>query len=43
MTLAEVKRILMAEPAEDTERDYDIKYEILCGELVNDFDVEVEE
>lgn len=43
MTLAEVERILMAEPVEDTERDYDIKHEILCEELVNDFDVEFEE
>lgn len=46
MTLAEFQRItsyLMAELVEDTERDWDTKHEILCEELVNDFDIEFEE
>lgn len=46
MTLAEFQRItsyLMAELVEDMERDYDTKYEILCEELINDFDIEFEE
>ena len=46
MTLAEFQRIisyLMTELVEDTERDYDTKHEILCEELVNDFDIEFEE
>lgn len=34
---------LMAELVEDTKRDYDTKYEILCEELVNDFEIEFED
>lgn len=46
MTLAEFQRItsyLMAELVEDTKRDYDTKHEILCEELINDFEIEFED
>ena len=34
---------LMENLVEDEERDYDTKEEILCEELVNDFDIEFED
>ena len=43
MKLIEFQRIisyLMEQLVEDTERDWDTKHEILCEELVNDFDIE---
>ena len=46
ITRAEFARItsyLMDELVEDTKRDYDTKYEILCEEFVNSFDIEFEE
>ena len=44
MTFLEFQRItsyLMEQLVEDTERDWDTKHEILCEELVNDFDIEL--
>lgn len=46
MTQLEFQRItsyLMEELVENTERDWDTKHEILCEELVNDFDIEFED
>ena len=46
MTQLEFRRItsyLMEELVENTERDWDTKYEILCEELINDFDIEFED
>lgn len=43
MTKSEFQRItsyLMEQLVEDTERDMDTKHEILCEELINDFDIE---
>ena len=34
---------LMAELVENTERDWDTKCEILVEELINDFDIELED
>lgn len=45
MKLTEFQRItsyLMEQLVEDTERDWDAKHEILCEELINDFDLEME-
>lgn len=46
ITQSEFQRItsyLMDELVENTERDWDSKYEILCEELVNDFEIEFED
>lgn len=46
MTQLEFQRItsyLMEELVENTERDWDTKHEILCEELINDFDIEFED
>lgn len=46
MKLIEFQRItsyLMEQLVEDTERDWDTKHEILCEELINDFDIEFED
>ena len=40
---ARITSYLMAELVENTERDWDTKMEILCEELVNDFDIEFED
>lgn len=44
MTQLEFQRItsyLMEELVENIERDWDSKYEILCEELMNSFDIEL--
>lgn len=44
ITQLEFQRVtsyLMEELVENTERDWDSKYEILCEELVNVFDIEL--